>query len=100
MSNGICARRWRRCCSTITIARPAKRCAPRRSEPSPAATRKARKKQTDDGQPVHSFRTLLADLATLTRNTVKCGKAKFALLATPTGIQQRALDLLGVKLQL
>jgi hypothetical protein len=71
-----------------------------KAEPSPAATRKARKKQTDDGQPVHSFRTLLADLATLTRNTVKCGKAKFALLATPTGIQQRALDLLGVKLQL
>jgi len=70
-----------------------------KAEPSPAATRKARKKQTDDGQPVHSFRTLLADLATLTRNTVKCGKAKFALLATPTGIQQRALDLLGVKLQ-
>jgi hypothetical protein len=71
-----------------------------KAEPSPAATRKARKKQTDDGQPVHSFRTLLADLATLTRNTVKCGKARFALLATPTGIQQRALDLLGVKLQL
>jgi len=71
-----------------------------KAEPSPAATRKARKKQTDDGQPVHSFRTLLADLATLTRNTVKCGKAKFALLATPTAIQQRALDLLGVKLQL
>jgi len=71
-----------------------------KAEPSPAATRKARKKQTDDGQPVHSFRTLLADLATLTRNTVKCGKARFALLATPTGIQQRALDLLSVKLQL
>jgi hypothetical protein len=71
-----------------------------KAEPSPAATRKARKKQTDNGQPVHSFRTLLSDLATLTRNTVKCGKAKFALLARPTEIQQRALDLLGVKLQL
>src|SRR6266700_2134022 len=41
---------------------------------SPAAQRKANKKRTDDGQPVHSFRTLLADLATLTRNTVRCGK--------------------------
>jgi hypothetical protein len=71
-----------------------------KAEPSPAAKRKAKKKCTDDGQPVHSFRTLLADLATLTRNTVKCGKApEMALLARPTEIQQRAFDLLGVKLQ-
>ena len=71
-----------------------------KAEPSPAAKRKAKKKHTDDGQPVHSFRTLLTDLATLTRNTVKCGKApEIALLARPTQIQQRALDLLGVKLQ-
>jgi hypothetical protein len=69
-----------------------------KAEPSPAATRKTRTKRTDNGQPVHSFRTLLSDLATLTRNTVTCGKAKFALLARPTEIQQRALDLLGVKL--
>jgi len=72
-----------------------------KAEPSPAATRKARTKRTDNGQPVHSFRTLLSDLATLTRNIVRCGKApEFALLARPTEIQQRALDLLGVKLQL
>jgi len=72
-----------------------------KAEPSPAATRKARTKRTDNGQPVHSFRTLLADLATLTRNTVSCGKGpKMALLARPTEIQQLALDLLGVKLQL
>jgi len=72
-----------------------------KAEPSPAATRKARTKRTDNGQPVHSFRTLLADLATLTRNTVKCGKApEFALLARPTEIQQHAFDLLGVKLHL
>jgi Transposase DDE domain len=70
-----------------------------KAEPSPAAKRKARKKCTDDGQPVHSFRTLLADLATLTRNTVKCGNAPvMTLLARPTEIQQRAFDLLGVKL--
>ncbi len=72
-----------------------------KAEPSPAARRKAKKKCTDDGQPVHSFRTLLADLATLTRNVVRCGKAPaMALLATPTEIQRRAFDLLGVKLQL
>jgi transposase len=72
-----------------------------KAEPSPAATRKAGTKRTDNGQPVHSFRTLLADLATLTRNTVICGTAPpMALLARPTEIQQRALDLLGVKSQL
>jgi hypothetical protein len=70
-----------------------------KAEPSPAAKRKAKKKCTDDGQPVHSFRTLLADLATLTRNTVKCGNApEIALLARLTEIQQRAFDLLGIKL--
>ena len=72
-----------------------------KAQPSPAATRKARTKRSDNGQPVHSFRTLLADLATLTRNTVRCAKGpEMALLARPTEIHQRALDLLGVKLQL
>src|SRR5499425_1738191 len=46
-----------------------------KAKPSPAAKRKAKNKCTDDGLPVHSFRTLLADLATLTRNIVTCGKA-------------------------
>jgi hypothetical protein len=69
-----------------------------KAKPSPAAKRKAKTKRTDDGQPVHSFRTLLADLATLTRNTVRCGKAPaMAILARPTKIQQRAFELLGVK---
>ena len=72
-----------------------------KARPSPAAKRKAKTKRTDDGLPVHSFRTLLADLATLTRNTVRCGKSPaMALLARPTQIQQRAFDLLGVKPQL
>ena len=70
-----------------------------KAEPSPAAKRKANKKRTDDGLPVHSFRTLLTDLATLTRNIVKCGNApEMALLARPTEIQQRVFDLLGIKL--
>ena len=69
-----------------------------KAQPSPAARRKATSKQTDDGLPVHSFRTLLADLATLTRNTVRLGRAEpFQLLATPTQTQRRALDLLGLK---
>ena len=64
---------------------------------SPAARRKAARKRTDDGQPVHSFRTLLADLATLTRNTVRFGENLSAtVLATPTPFQQHVFDLLGV----
>jgi len=72
-----------------------------KAEVSPAAKRKAGTKHTDDGLPVHSFRSLLADLATLTRNTVRFGRAaSFPLLATPTATHRRALDLLGVKLTL
>ena len=72
-----------------------------KAQPSPAATRKARTKRTDDGLPVHSFQTLLADLATLTRNTIRFASAHtMALHATPTQIQQRAFDLLGLKPQL
>ena len=87
-------------------ARQAQRTSPvAKAEPSPAAHRKAARKRTDpvDGEPlpVHSFRTLLADLATLTRNTVRWANAPaMALLASPTQIQQRAFDLLGVKPQL
>src|SRR5580692_8335899 len=65
-----------------------------KAQPSPAAKRKAKTKRTDDGLPVHSFRTMLADLATLTRNTVRWASAPTtALLATPTQIQQRAFNL-------
>ena len=64
---------------------------------SEAARRKARTKHTDDGLPVHSFRTLLADLATLTRNQVRFGQGQtMTLLATPTPIQARAFALLSV----
>jgi hypothetical protein len=48
---------------------------------------------------VHSFRTLLGDLATLTRNTV-CfgGKTTLTVHATPTPVQHQAFSLLGVEL--
>jgi hypothetical protein len=68
-----------------------------KAQTSPAAKRKASTKRTDDGLPVHSFRSLLTDLATLTRNTVRFGPAAtFPVLATPTEIQRRALDLLDI----
>jgi Transposase DDE domain len=89
---------------------PAGREAQRRSpvaqaKPSQAACRKAARKHTDpaDGEPlpVHSFRTLLSDLATLTRNTVRLGSARItAILASPTKLQRRAFELLGVTLAL
>jgi transposase len=66
---------------------------------SAAAERKARTKRTAAGGAVHSFRSLLADLATLTLNRIQPrNKAlpAFEKLATPTSLQLTAFDLLGV----
>jgi hypothetical protein len=66
---------------------------------SPAAVTKQTTGRTEDGLPVHSFRTLLDDLATLTRNTLVTAIAPeqpFTLTARPTPIQQKARDLLGL----
>jgi hypothetical protein len=66
---------------------------------SPRAKAKAATKRTEDRLPVHSFQTLLADLATLTKNQVRPrGPDGMTLdvLATPTPLQQRAFELLGV----
>jgi len=68
------------------------------AERSDAARAKDRTKHTPDGQPVHSFRTLLADLATLTKNRVRSGDCVFDLLATPTPIHSRAFQLLDLTL--
>jgi transposase len=68
---------------------------------SASALNKARTKTNSEGQTVHSFRTLLADLATIVRNTCRatCVEAPdFEKTTTPTPLQQRALDLLGVSL--
>ena len=68
----------------------------RRSE---AAQRKAATKHTDDGLAVHSFRSLLDDLATVTRNTMAMAQspdASFVLYPQLTQIQTRAFQLLDV----
>ena len=55
-----------------------------------------------DGRTAHSFRALLDDLATITRNRIqpKLDEAKpFEMLTCPTALQQRAFELLGVKLE-
>lgn len=67
---------------------------------SAAALAKARTGRLPDGTPVHSFRTLLAELATLTRDRlVPAGApeaAGFEIVAVPTPLQARALDLLDL----
>jgi hypothetical protein len=67
---------------------------------SAAALRKAHTKELPDGTPVHSFRTLLAELGTLTRNlVVPAGgpdAAAFEITSTASPLQARALALLNL----
>jgi transposase len=62
---------------------------------SPAAQRKAQTKRTATGEPCQSYRSLIAELATLTRNTIRLpgAHATFDKLAEPTRLQARALEL-------
>ena len=62
---------------------------------SAAAQHKARTKRTSAGDPAHSYKSLLAELATLTRNTIRLPgtTATFHKLAQPTTLQAHALDL-------
>ena len=71
-----------------------------KAERSAAAQRKARNRCTDDGLP--SLRSLLADLATVTRNVMAMDgapEASFVLYPQLTPVQDRAFQLLdlGVK---
>jgi hypothetical protein len=66
---------------------------------SPAAVTKQTTGFTEDGLPVHSFRSLLADLATMARNTITTAITPdypFTVVTRPTPIQQKAFDLLEV----
>ncbi|MHB1018560.1 MAG: IS1634 family transposase [Coriobacteriia bacterium] len=69
-------------------------------ERSDTALAKERDHRTPDGLRVGSFTTLLAELATLTRNrVVPTGlgeEAAFDLLSEPTPLQARAFELIGV----
>jgi transposase len=72
-----------------------------KAQRSPSATRKQTTGVTPDGLPVHSFQTLLADLATLARNTIVTAVAPnlpLTVVTRPTPVQQRALELLEVAL--
>jgi transposase len=62
---------------------------------SASAQRKAQTKRTTTGEPCHSYKSLLSELATLTRNTIRLqhADATFHKLAQPTRLQAHALDL-------
>ena len=66
---------------------------------SPRALAKAATKQTPGDLPVHSFATLLADLATICLNQIQPADPAlpgFRLVTTPTPLQRQAFELLGV----
>jgi hypothetical protein len=66
---------------------------------SPQALAKAAAKRTPGDLPVHSFQTLLGDLATICLNQIQPADPAlpgFRLVTTPTPLQRQILDLLGV----
>jgi len=63
---------------------------------SDAARNKVARRMLDEGAPVHSFSTLMADLATIVRNTCRPPGAdapRFDITTTPSPTQRQALDL-------
>ena len=77
----------------LSVVAPAQR--------SARAARKAATQETAEERPVHSFQTLLADLATLAKNRVRFAESNAATMTIytqPTPLQQHALALLQVRL--
>jgi len=78
--------------------------AAKRADPVAAAQRsdkaltKAARKRTDDDYPVHSFTSLLADLATICANQIQPtdDMPAFTKITTPTPLQRRAFELLDI----
>jgi hypothetical protein len=78
--------------------------AAQRANPVAAAQRsddalaKAARKRTPENTPVHSFTSLLADLATLCANHIQPADnmPAFTMTTTPTPLQRRALELLDI----
>jgi hypothetical protein len=66
---------------------------------SSTAKAKDARKRTRDGDAVHSFASLLADLATICVNRIQpadADLAQFDMVTTPTPLQRKAFELLGV----
>ena len=73
------------------------------AEKSRSAKRRAQRGTNAAGDPVHSFHTLIDDLATVARKRIrpmKRKRAEYWMITTPTKEQQKVLDLLGVKLNI
>jgi len=68
------------------------------AERSDAALAKAARKRTTDNTPVHSFTSLLTDLATICANQIQptSDMPAFTKITTPTPVQRQAFELLGV----
>jgi transposase len=74
-----------------------------KAQRSPAAMRKIASKRTDDNLPVHSFQSLMADLATVTRNTMAMADSHdrtFVIYPELTPVQARAFKLLGCAMKM
>ena len=74
-----------------------------KAQRSPSAKRKASSKRTADDLPVHSFQTLLKDLATIAKSRIEPkipGVAPFDQLTERTPLQQRVFDLLKIPCRL
>jgi transposase len=71
------------------------------AQPSETVQRKKRTKQTPDGWPVHSFQSLMDELATRCRNTCRVGQgkdaARFTTFTEPTDFQRHLFGLLGLR---
>ena len=66
-----------------------------KAQRSRAAQRKAQRKRTAEGEVAHSYRSLIEELSTLTRNTIRLAgtEATFNKLSEPSRLQARALEL-------
>ena len=65
---------------------------------SDAALTKAARKRAAEDYPVHSFTSLLADLATICANQIQPADdmPAFTKITSPTPLQRRAFELLGI----
>jgi hypothetical protein len=86
-------------CDSNKPAAAAKRANPvAPAQRSDAALAKAARKRTEDNTPVHSFTSLLADLATICANQIQPTNdmPAFTMITSPTPLQRQAFELLGI----
>jgi hypothetical protein len=71
-----------------------------KAQRSPEAKRKDRTKRNENGEPDQSFQGVLKTLAGVAKTRIQPklkGAAAFDKVTTPSAVQQRALDLLGIR---